>query len=172
MHVFIEESYRLRSCDMATPSPWPRWVGVCKKILETSKNWPQLRSHWGSITGPPKSLPAAWFLTSLEIWPPPLNVEPLNQEAFSYSSAKRTKTVQTTHRKAKWCKCRLCNKICDRSCTFGVDLFSKLENLLSKTLPNCQLKGAIGIDWILGHCGAITWLCAYIATCRKLRGPS
>ena len=128
------------------PLPLARWVGVCKKILETSKNWPQLRSHWGSITGPPKSLPAAWFLTSLEIWPLLLNVGSLNREAFSRAPrAKRTKTVQTTHRKAKWCKCRLCNKICDRSCTFGVDLVSTPVNLLSKLCQIVNEKKALAL---------------------------
>ena len=171
MHVFLEDSYRLRSCDMATPSPWPAGSVFVKRYWRLPKTDPNsVLIEEVLLDHPSHCLP-------LGFWPAWKydNVGSLNQEAFSYSSApraKRTKTVQTTHRKAKWCKCRLCNKICDRSCTFGVDLFSKLENVLSKTLPNCQLKGVIGIDWILGHCGAITWLCAYIATCSKLRGPS
>ena len=40
MHVFIEDSYRLRSCDMATPSPWPAGSVFVKRYWRLPKTDP------------------------------------------------------------------------------------------------------------------------------------
>ena len=137
MHVFIEDSYRLRSCDMATPSPWPAGSVFVKRYWRLPKTDPNsVLIEEVLLDHPSHCLPLgfwpAWkydpYFLMWDLW--------IGKHSRELLVQKRTKTVQTTHRKAKWCKCWLCNKICDRSCTFGVDLVSTPENLLSKL---CQI---------------------------------
>ena len=137
MHVSIEDSYRLRSCDMATPSPWPAESVFVKRYWRLPKTDPNsVLIEEVLLDHPSHCLPLgfwpAWkydpYFLMWDLW--------IGKHSRELLVQKRTKTVQTTHRKAKWCKCRLCNKICDHSCTFGVDLVATPENFLSKL---CQI---------------------------------
>ena len=113
---------------MATPSPWPAGSVFVKRYWRLPKTDPNsVLIEEVLLDHPSHCLPLgfwpAWkydpYFLMWDLW--------IGKHSRELLVQKRTKTVQTTHRKAKWCKCRLCNKICDRSCTFRVDLVSKLE---------------------------------------------